>query len=181
MPFPTQPGQIILPAGALLGNEQVPVVNAGPQGVSASVVNIVNFAGSTITTAPVSVTSSTTFVTTGLQASLQAGTYIFDAYLSVTNGAGGGIKVVGGGTAVASLFVADTWSYNLTTVAAQTNVTSEASNLVAYTGSITTINCTGTIVVSTAGTFNIQFAQNVSNGTATTVNSGSYLWIERVA
>lgn len=39
----------------------------------------------------------------------------------------------------------------------------------------------GVVIVSTAGTLKIQWAQNVSNATGTTLRAGSYLWARRMA
>ena len=148
----------------------------------ATVTSLVNFSGSTTLAAATSATSNTTLALTGLVTTVQAGgTYIFDIYLSVTNNASGGLKIAPGGTATATSFAADTWFYNTTTVAAQANITALASNFAALTGAVTTVNVTGTILVNAGGTFGLQFAQNASFGTATTLNIGSYLWMERVS
>ena len=131
-----------------------------------------------------SVTSSTTLTTAaGLTVALNPGTYLIDIYLSVTNGASGGVKVnIGAGsTLTQTTFNVDTWAYNTTTVAAQVNNATFASNEVAYTGSVTAVTVQGVIVVSVAGNAVVQFAQNVSNGTATTVNAGSFASYTRIA
>lgn len=173
---------------AVIGNEVVylnGVDGAGhPSGVLEPVTatQLVNFAGSAILSTAVSATSNTTLANVGLSAALVAGgTYIFEVYLSVTNNASGGLKLAFSNAGTSSISVADTWSYNNTTVAAQSNITSFASNLVAYTGAVTTVSVNGTIVVTTGGVLALQFAQNASFATATTINPGSFLWLERVS
>ena len=138
----------------------------------------INNAVSTTTMTPITFTSP---VTGNSSFSVVAGgVYIFDIYLSVANNAAGGLKLAFGGTSTATLLSADTWAYNTTTVAAQSNITSLASNLVAYTGAVTTINITGTFVPATAGTFLLQFAQNVSTTATTSINAGSNFWMDRI-
>jgi hypothetical protein len=110
-----------------------------------------------------------------------AGVYVFDVYLSVTNGASGGLKLQFTGTATATTLSADTWAYNTATVVAQSNIIALSSNLMAYTGSVTTVNITGTTSTATAGTFALSFSQNVSNATATTLNPGSNFWVDRLS
>ena len=157
--------------------------NGQPSGQTQSLTltQLTNFEGSTSITTAQSVTTSTTLVSSGMSVNLISGaTYVFDLYVSVTNGSSGGLKLAFGGTATATSISADTWAYNTTTLAAQGVITSLASNLVAYTGSVTTVNVTGTIQCSGSGTFNLSFAQNVSNGTATTLNVGSNFWVDRL-
>jgi hypothetical protein len=148
-----------------------------------SVTGFINFAGSGVISTQQSVTSSTTLVASGLSANLVAGgIYIFEIYLSVTCNASGGLKAsFSASTATATAFTADTWGYNTTTVAAQGNITSLASNLVALTGAITAVDITGCIQVNAAGTFALSFAQNASFGTATSLNFGSNMWIQRIS
>ena len=130
-------------------------------------------------------TSNTTLTTvSGLSATLTAGgTYAFEIYISGTAGASGGIKINlgSGGTATATSFNADQWTYNTTTVASQGTTSTFNSSLVAYTGAFTTINIIGTIVVNAGGTFVVQAAQNVSNGTATTISLNSNIVFTRLA
>lgn len=174
----------------LIGNEVINIVGvdgAGhPAGVpnTISVTNLTNFEGSGVLAASVSATSNITLAAiTGLPSFnlFAGGSYIFDLYISVTNNASGGLKLAFGGTATASVFSADTWAYNTTTLAAQGVITSLASSLVAYTGSVTTLNITGSINCLASGTFFLQFAQNASFATATTINAGSNMWLDRLA
>ena len=182
----------------LVGSETVQVAGLDSTGKPAAtyeyptLTQLTNFEGSQYVAAQQSVTSSTTPVqanfisefNTTAPASFNlvaGGVYVFDIYLSITNGAAGGLKLAFGGTATATALSADTWAYNTTTLAAQGVITALSSNLVAYTGSVTTVNITGTISVATAGTFYLTIAQNVSNATATSLNVGSNFWVDRIA
>lgn len=175
---------------ALTGNEVLYLAgiqpNGQPSGVTEAVTaqQLVNFASSVVSTGALTATSNTTLATVpGLVTNLVAGaTYIFYAYLSVSANASGGIKVnLGNGTATATSFLADTWVYNTTTVQSQGNVSSLATAEVAATEAATCVEISGTFVCLASGTFIVQAAQNASYATATTVNAGSYLQIERVS
>ena len=157
-----------------------------------TLVAMTNFEGSSYLPTNQSATSNTTLAqinftnvaggATPVAFQLQAGgVYVFEIYVSVTNGASGGLKMAFGGTATATTLSCDTWAYNTTTIAAQGNTTNLSSNLVAYTGSVTNVFINGTIVCNAAGTFYLQFAQNASNATATTINAGSNFWLDRIA
>ena len=173
-----------------LGNELVYIQGLDGAGNLAAgtepftLTQLTNFEGSTYLASSVSVTSTTLITATGMSVTLQSGgVYVFDLYLSVTNGASGGLKLLFQGTATASAFTADTWAYNTASVVAQGVVTAllSTATLVAYTGGVTTVNITGTIAASATGTFGLSFSQNVSNGTATTLNKGSNFWVDRLS
>lgn len=177
------------------GNEVVQVVAPDGAGHPAAVlkgltpVQLNNYAGTDFVSSgnSISVTSSTTFVDTTLDTPpLVAGaSYLIIGYLSIANGASGGLKLApttaGTGVATATLLSLDTWAWNTTTLAAQGNVTALSSNLVALTGAVTVVQLTGLLTVNAAGTFGLQFAQNASNATATTLNAGSWLYLSRIA
>lgn len=173
---------------ALTGNEIIHITGIDGAGHTAAIPNpttltaLTNFESSFIIGAAASATSNTTLAQVGSAFNLVAGgQYIFDIYLSLSANVSGGVKLAFGGTATASLLSADTWAYNTTTVAAQGNITSLASNLVALTGALTTVNITGSLIAATAGTLFLQFSQNASFATATTINAGSNFWIDRLA
>lgn len=136
-----------------------------------------------IATGTFSQASNTTLSSvTGMVAQVTAGaTYAFDAYLAVTNSATGGITLKFGGTATATSFLADTFSYSGTTLGAETNVASIASNLLDTATAATVVRIRGTIVVNAGGTLQLQAAQHASNSTATTVTNGSNLVLTRLA
>lgn len=174
---------------ALTGNEIIGTLQGldGSGKPAATTQNITltaltNFEGSAVVALAASATSNTTLAQIGPTFNLVAGgSYMFDLYLSVTNNASGGLKLAFGGTATSSVFSADTWAYNTTTLAAQGVITSLASNLVAYTGAVTTVNITGSLNCLAAGTLFVQFAQNASFATATTINAGSNMWLDRLS
>ena len=108
--------------------------NGQPSGQTQSLTltQLTNFEGSTTIATSQSVTTSTTLVSSGMSVNLISGaTYVFDLYISVTNGS--------------------------------------------------SVSITGSILCAASGTFNLSFAQNVSNATATTLNAGSNFWIDRVS
>jgi hypothetical protein len=123
--------------------------------------------------ATLTATSNTTLATvTGLTQALTAGkTYVCSGHLSTSSGSSGGFKLAlvatGGLTATSASFTGFAW--NAITAVAQTTVTALGSNIVANTAVVTDVYINGAIVVNVAGTINVQAAQNVSNGTATTV------------
>lgn len=131
----------------------------------------------------VDVTSSTTLVSAGVGVPVVAGgTYIVEAYLPCTAGASGGIKVALVGTASmtatsASYVVAN---YNTTTVNGNA-VTTTFGTALGVTAVSTYCWLTGTVVVNAGGTLDLQFAQNASNGTTTSVLVNGYLRATRIA
>ena len=176
-------------ANPLVGNEILYVQGLDGSGKPSAVTEAVtttqftNFEGSTYLVNSVSVINTVVLSTSGMTVNLQAaGVYVFDVYLSTTNGGTGGIKLAFAGTATATSISADTWAYNTATVVAQGNITALSSSLVAVTNTVTTVNICGTIVVATAGTFGLSFAQNVVNSTtAVTLNAGSNFWVDRLS
>lgn len=119
---------------------------------------------------------------TGLSVTLTAGaTYLIDIYLATTNGATGGIALKFGGTATATSLLADTWVYNTTTVTAEVNIASLASNLVGAAVAATSVTVSGTIVVNAGGTLTLTAGQQVSNGTALTIANNSFMQLTRIA
>jgi hypothetical protein len=131
------------------------------------------------------VTSSAVLINvTGLSVNVAAGlTYYFEAYLTCTDAAAGGVKAAIAGTATATTIIYDGWLTDSNTILGQTNATSLAT---AVASSITTatsglvITIKGTISVNAAGTLTVQFAQNTSNGTPSTVKAGSTFTVRDV-
>ncbi len=119
---------------------------------------------------------------TGLAATLVAGaTYAFRAVLSVTSGASGGVACALGGTATATSITATGMVYNGTTLGSSQKTTSATGAVGSYTGVATNVVIEGAIVVNAAGTLTIRFAQNVSDGTTSSVLINSTLTATRVA
>lgn len=120
-------------------------------------------------------TSTTTLANvTGLTANVAAGkTYRFEAKLYTTSNVAGGVKVAIAGTATATAIV-----YEGLTIDAGLITQSRGTALGAAVGAVTAVTAgyitiSGTITVNAAGTLTVQFAQNASNGTASSVLVGS--------
>ena len=131
-----------------------------------------------------SVTSSTTLVNvSGLTANMTTGrTYRFEAMLYTTANGLGGIRATINGTVGVTTLVYDGVLYNSTAIA-QARKTATLGQVLgaSTTASAGTILIRGTIKASSNGTFNIQFAQNVSDAGASTVVAGSYLEVTQIA
>ena len=146
-----------------------------------------SWAGEARLDADFSATSNTTLANvTGTSHSLTvnleaARNYIFHVALLLTTGAtAGGIKAAFGGTATVTNFIADGACVDSTTEIAVTRVAALATNFVANTNAGTTPKCLidGTFEVNAAGTFTVQFAQNASSATASTVKRGSFMLVQ---
>ena len=122
-------------------------------------------------------TSDTTLATiTGLSRNVEAGrTYAFTAVMQTTAAATGGIKFAVSGTATATAISYEGILQDATVTVAQTRATALDTTVCASTTS-TAGTCTirGVIQVNAAGTFLIQFAQNASDGGASTVLANQY-------
>jgi hypothetical protein len=131
-------------------------------------------------TADVSVSNST--LVTVFSINLAAGRkYSFRTVLLCSTGATlGGVKVALGGTATITNLIADGYGIDGTTVIAGTQVNALATNIIANTNTGTTpkLYIDGTFEVNAAGTVLIQFAQNVTNATASIVKRGSFIWLQ---
>jgi hypothetical protein len=144
----------------------------------------VEWSGQSRVTSTFSKTSSTALAAiTNLSATLTAGkTYYFDIMLYTTSNTLGGIKAdLNGGTATATSIIGDAFSFDAGAVKTQTRVAALNTSLCAVTA-VTVANChiTGTITVNVGGTFKPQFAQNSSNGTASTVAIGSTMIVNQI-
>jgi hypothetical protein len=113
---------------------------------------------------------------TGLSLTLQAGTtYPFEIILLTTAGAAGGVKVdLNGGTATATTLNWNATFSTATTIANSTDATALATTA-GSTAAVLRIVIAGTITVNAGGTFAPRFAQNVSNGTTSSVFVGSFM------
>lgn len=131
-----------------------------------------------------SVTSSTTLTNiTGLTYNVQAGaTYQLRALLFTTSNSAGGVKAAIGGTATATSIVYEGFTYNATTLSAQTRASALATAVGAVTSvTAASIEIEGTITVNASGTLTVQFAQNASSGSASTVLRGSTFTLKRIS
>jgi hypothetical protein len=119
-------------------------------------------------------TSDTTLANvTNLTRNVEAGrTYAFTAVLYTTSNSGGGVKAAIGGTATATSII---YQADVLDGSTQASVgTARATSLGTAVGDVTAVTAaritiSGTIVVNAAGTLTVQFAQNASNGTASSV------------
>lgn len=120
---------------------------------------------------------------TGLIQTVVPGTYYFRANLAGTAGASGGWKVAFKyTTTVVSVLQATSWAYTASAVAvAKTTTTTDQASLIAATTAYTAGTIEGTMVVTTGGTVQLQFAQNASDGTDCTIVLGSSMQFTRIA
>jgi hypothetical protein len=141
------------------------------------------WAGEARATANTSITSSTTLVpVTGLTTNVQAGrTYGFQAELSGTWAAAGGVRAAIAGTATATNIVYDGWIVDSAANGIKGNAQSAALAGVvanaATTGTAGHVTISGTITVNAAGTLLVQAAQSVSNAGATVILQGSTFFV----
>lgn len=123
-------------------------------------------------------TSDTTLANiTGLTRNVEASrAYAFRAVLETTAAATGGVKFAVSGTATATSINYEGLLYNGAAVVAQTRSTALDGVVCAVTNA-TAATCVieGVIVVNAAGTLTVQFAQNASDGGASTVLINQYL------
>lgn len=134
--------------------------------------------------ATVTANASTTLANlTGLVQTVVPGTYMFRANLAGTAGASGGWKVAFKYTGtVLSSIQATSWGYTASTVAvAKTTTATDQASLIAATTAYTAGTIEGTMVVTTGGTVQLQFAQNASDGTDCTIVLGSSMTFTRIA
>lgn len=125
-------------------------------------------------------TSDTTLANvTGLSRNVQASTrYNFTATIYTSSNSAGGINLAIGGTATATNIIYDAIVTDAGVVQVPTNTrTTTLGNPVGQVTAVTAakVVITGSILVNAAGTLTVQFAQNASNGTASSVLVGSSL------
>jgi hypothetical protein len=136
------------------------------------------------TTADFDKTSNTTLNDIpGLSVSLTGGrTYRFTARLHAVANTNGGVKVAMGGTCTPSAIIYDgLLLFSATTK--QERATSLGTAICAATTASPNpyIEITGLVSVSVDGSLTVQFAQNASYSTKSTVKIGSTLFVEEVA
>lgn len=132
---------------------------------------------------PFSVTASTTLQTIPFSQPITLQTnahYRFVANLYVVTGTGGS-KIDVGGTCNTSNFLGEYQCFAATTLLYGGQITSFLSGPGgSSTGTATKITIDGELDVTNGGTFVIQFAQNGSNATASTVLAGSTLTVTQI-
>jgi len=150
--------------------------------VNANFTDLYNRATPARQSADVVVDESTTLTNlTGLVATLAVGTYKFRVALQCLATANGGTKVAFVYATPTSIQCeAKAFTASAVAVTRFTTTTSAAS-IVAATAANICIELEGTIVVATAGTIQVQGAQNVSHADETTYYAGSTLEVYQIA
>lgn len=119
----------------------------------------------------------------GLTRNVEAGRkYSFRAVLDTSSNTGGGVKVAIGGTCTATHI----WYRAVVTEGLAIVAHDRATALGTAVGGVTAVASAlivieGEIVINAAGTLTVQFAQNASNGAASTVLTGSHFEIKSLA
>ena len=145
-----------------------------------------NFSDVNLSTATLTANANTTLANvTGLGTdTMVPGTYRFYVHLIGTAGASGGLKVAfkqNNGLTLTSIN-SSAQGFTASAVATQTVTTAtDAASLLASTTAIIRTVIEGTMVVATAGTLQLQAAQNASNGTDTVIAIGSMMTFTRIA
>jgi len=121
---------------------------------------------------------------TGLSVNVTAGrTYSFEAILHTTSITSGGVKFAIAGTATATAIVTEALLYDQAnlTEPVQTRATALGTALVGTTAvTVAYARITGTITVNAGGTLTVQFAQNASDVSSSTVLRGSTFIVQDI-
>lgn len=136
------------------------------------------------TTTQFDVTSSTALANVpGLSIPVTAaGTYAFHIHLATTADAAGGVKVGLGGTSTWTSINTTGYGYTASAVAVTTGTTATPGTaVVTDTAAVIGVVLEGVIVVNAAGTVTVQFAQNASSGTPSSVFVNSYMILTRIS
>jgi len=130
----------------------------------------------------VDATTTTLANVTGISFPVVAGTYAFNAALDTTCGGTGGVKLAFNyTTAVLSAINANAFAYTASAVArSNTTTTTTQTSIVASNTAFTNVLLTGSFVVTTAGTVDLQFAENSANSTSS-ILVGSTFTLTRIA
>jgi len=132
--------------------------------------------------AQVDATTTTLANVTGISFTVVPGTYKFFADINTTCGGTGGVKLAFNyTTAVLSAINANALSYTASAVAqSRTTTTTTQTSIVASNTAFTDVVLSGTMVVTTGGAIDLQFAENSANSTSS-VLVGSYMELVRIA
>lgn len=153
-------------------------------GANANLITSVGI-GSTQTTrvtAQVDKTDQTLVNVTGLSQTVQVGTYTFDIFLPTTCGGTGGVKLAFNyTTAVVSVINAQGYGFTASAIAtAGTTTTTTQTTIIGSNTAFTTVHIKGSMVVTTGGTVDLQFAENSTNSTSS-VLVGGWMKFTRIA
>lgn len=132
--------------------------------------------------AQVDATSTTLANVTGLSFTVVPGTYSFYGAIDTTCGGTGGVKLAFNyTTTVLSVINANAFAYTATAIAvSKTITTTTQTSIVASNTAFTNVILTGTLIVTTGGTIDLQFAENSANSTSS-VLVGSTLQLTRIS
>lgn len=135
-----------------------------------------------IVTAQVDATTTTLANVTGLSFTVVPGTYTFEAYLPTTCGGTGGVKLAFNyTTAVLSAISAKAYAYTASAIAESGTITTTTqTSIVTSATAFTSVILKGTIVVTTGGTVDLQFAENNANGTSSVLVNGNMTFVRIV-
>ncbi len=173
---------------------QIAVSSAGPvkfvqgDGSTASnvwITGLLQYGGLTRTTTGFTATSNAVLANvTALTATLVAGqTYNFRAKLPMTAASSGGVQLAIAGTATATSIYYEGVLTSGGAIVNQTSSSALAGVVCSSSAAITTGNAeiNGTITVNAGGTLTVQFAQNTSNASVSTVLQGATFEVKQTA
>lgn len=128
-------------------------------------------------------TSATLANIVGLVQTVVPGTYEFEIHLTGVATANGGMKAAFKyTTAVASVINASAYAFTASAVAvAQATTATDQASILASTTAIIGVIIKGTVVVTTGGTMQLQFAQNASHSDTSSIYVGSTMKFTRIA
>lgn len=119
---------------------------------------------------------------TGLTADVEAGgVYAFRAVFIVSADEAGGVKAAIGGTSTATKFFANCLTIYGLDIVANSGTLTKGNAIGAVTDDAQMMYIDGSITVNAAGTLTVQFAQNASHASASTVFAGSWFEVRRMA
>lgn len=182
----TSTGTLTIPNGVVLTGPASSGTAATLAGVETltnkTITNAINN-GAVLCTGTTSATNNVTLADiTGVTVTVtSAGVYTFRAFLILTSGASGGIKIAAGGTATMTTFAMSGITFNGTSIVANSTTTSFGAAVGAVTGISTNMIIDGSFVVNAGGSFTLQMAQNATNGTTSSVLFGSTMTVLRNA
>jgi hypothetical protein len=119
---------------------------------------------------------------TGLSADVAASTsYRFRVVLFTSSAISGGVKAAINGTCTATSIIYEAVVYNGATLASQERTTTKGGQVARITSvTVGLIIIEGTIVVNAAGTLTVEFAQNTSDASASTVLANSTFEVQQI-